>query len=288
MSELGTLVTVANKREALKVGTLAREVGIPLVVDSGAWSNFTGAAKITVTDHINWLSENWQTGARHIGLDVIGNPDGTFTNWKKEREAGLAVEPTIHFGTDPRTVDKYLAEGLATEWVNLGGMAHLQKYPGKIRQLAAWCAAVIVRCPEGTKFHALGATTPALNNLVTFDAVDATYWLQVHTWKRLGLFNPDTTEYVGITRQTQSKHFMAGQYQRIGKHSNFLKKHYGVSGQDVLNASEELMIDLAIKSMWLWGEHYGKRSGKNILVYLAGSGPTHFPYLKKYNLKGNT
>lgn len=287
MTQLGTLVTVASKREAIKVGTAARTVGVPLVVDSGAWSNFTGAANISVDDHIAWLKANWQHGARHVGLDVIGNAEATYRNWKKERDAGLAVEPTVHFGTDPSFVDKYLRYGLATEWVNLGGMAHLQKDKKGHRQLAAWCAAVMRRCPKGTLFHGLGATTPGVNDLVTFDAVDSTYWLQVHRWHRLALFDPDRRDYIAIPRQLQSKEWMNGRYQKLGKNSGFLQKHYGVTAQYVLNASDEQMIDLAVKSMWIWGQFYSNRANKSILVYLAGSGPTHFPYLIRYNKKGN-
>jgi hypothetical protein len=282
---LGTLVTVASPREASKNSKAATEAGIPLIVDSGAWSNFTGAANVTVNDHMQYLTQNWVAGARHLALDVIGEPQKSFANWVTERDAGLAVEPTIHYGTDPTLIDSYLRKGLATEWINLGGMAHLQSIKSLHRKMASWSAAVIKRCPSGTKFHALGGTTPGLNHLIKFDAVDSTYWLQVMKFGTVSVFDPSVPRWVGIPRGLRKRQWKNGQYQRLGRLGELLRERHNVSASEVLAMSEDELIILAMEAHCQLGDHFEKRHGHKMNVYLAGSGSKHYEDMKRLNQK---
>ena len=281
--KLGTLVTVANQREAIKNSREAMSRGIPVIVDSGAWSNFTGAANVTVEQHAEYLRANWIKGARHIALDVIQDPEGSYRNWLTERRMGLDVEPTIHYGTPPEFVDKYLDEGLGTEWINLGGMAHLQSKTSLHRKLAAWSAAVVRRCPAGTKFHALGGTTPGLNHLMRYDGVDSTYWLQCRKFGDTILFDGTAPKWIVVPRGLRKKDWNNGRVQRLGRLSQTLQKAFGVSATEVLAASDDQLTELTIIAHKQFGEHFEQRHGHNMVVYLAGSSVKEYDLLSKLN-----
>jgi len=273
---LGTLVTIANPREAIRNAPLAASMGIPVIVDSGAWSNYTGAANVTLSDHIQFLRQNWVHGARHISLDVIGNPPESLKNWLAERDAGLEVEPTIHYGTRPDFVHNYLRRGLGTNWINLGGMAHLQGQKTLHRHLAAWSAAVMRECPPGTKFHALGGITPGLNHLVKYDAVDSTYWLQVYKWNTVPVFNPVGPEWAIANRSLRGADWKRGKSQRLGRMGPLLERCFGITASEFVTLADEDLAVLAMKSHQQFGDHFEKRHGQTMTVYLAGS--THKNY----------
>lgn len=281
--KLGTLVTVANPREAMRNAEEATKRDIPVIVDSGAWSNFTGAASVTLEDHATYLKANWVDGARHIALDVIQDPDGSYRNWLTERRLGLDVEPTIHYGTPPEFIDKYLDEGLGSEWVNLGGMAHLQGKRHLHRKLAAWSAAIMNRCPVGTKFHALGGTTPGLNHLIAYHGVDSTYWLQVHKWNTVPLFDHETPKWVVVPRGLKGKDWKNGKSQRLGRLSATLQRSFGVSATDVANMGDSDLTELAFISHRQFGRHFEERHGHKMIVYLAGSSIKEYEIIEKLN-----
>lgn len=280
---LGTLVTVANPREAIRNSAAALEAGIPLIVDSGAWSNFTGSANVTVKDHISYLKDNWIKDARHISLDVIKDADGSFRNWATERDAGLAVEPTIHYGVDPSYVDRYVRIGLATEWVNLGGMAHLQRRKGLHRKMASWCAAVIARAPTETRFHGLGAATPGLNDLIKLDACDSTYWMQAARFGVFPVFDSATARFVQVPRNVKNHAWMNGKYQRLGKLGDILTANLQVSATEVLAMTVDQLNHLSMISHCQFAEHYERRHGHTMTVYLAASGLRHYPEIQQLN-----
>jgi hypothetical protein len=285
--QLGALVTVANERDAVRDTKAADALGIPVIVDSGAWSNFTGAANVTVDRHIAYLRANWSEKARHIGLDVIGDAEATFRNWCEERDAGLAVEPTIHYGTDPTFIDRYLKRGLGTQWVNLGGMAHLQSDRKLHRTLAAWSAAVIRRCPPGTRFHALGAVTPGFNNLLAIHGVDSTYWLQIFKYNAVPIFEVGPARWTVVPRGARMRDWKQGKYQRLGKLGPTLSRLYGVSASEVLDMSEEQLVELSVSAHCRFGDHYEQLHGHRMTVYLAGSRVSaYYPMIERMN-RGN-
>lgn len=281
--QLGALVTVANERDAIRDTKAAAALNIPVIVDSGAWSNFTGSANVTVDRHIDYLKAHWSDKARHIALDVIGDPEATYRNWCEERDAGLAVEPTIHYGTDPTFIDRYLKRGLGTQWVNLGGMAHLQGDKKLHRTLAAWSAAVIRRCPPGTLFHALGAVTPGINNLLAIHGVDSTYWLQVVKYNAVPIFETMPARWTIIPRGTRMRDWKQGKYQRLGKLGPTLQRFYGVSATQVLNMTEDELVELSFSAHRRFGEHYEHVHRHNMTIYLAGSTEKNYSIIKKIN-----
>lgn len=282
---LGTLVTIATPKRAIKESAEARAYNVPLIVDSGAWSNFTGSANITLADHIAWVQTNWQPGARHVALDVIGNSEDTYRNWFAERQTGLAVEPTIHFGDAPTDVDKYLSDGLGSDWINLGGMAHLQKNRSLHRQLAAWCAAVMVRCPSHIRFHGLGATTPELNDLVPFDAVDSTYWLDIYKFGKMRLFDSDRGRFYAFSVSGRRANWLEGERQKIGSYGKFLRDQYDTSARELLDMTEEEHVSLTILGHKRFSEYYARRHGSDLTTHLAGTDVRHFPHMNHLNTR---
>jgi hypothetical protein len=280
---LGTLVTVANPKTAVSVGKLASDYGIPLIVDSGAWSNFNGKANVTVESHTVWLRKHYQPGVRHVGLDVIGNMEATYKNWVAEVDSGLLVEPTLHYGADPKFVDKYLRKGLVTDWINLGGMAHLQKHRAMLPKLAGWCGAVMRRLPPEVKVHGLGATTPALCNVVPFDAVDSTYWLEVHKFNTIPLFVEGTKNWIRVMRSLRAKDWDSRKKQKLGSLGDVLFREYGISASELARSDMDVCVDLTIRAQKKFAEHFSKRHNKPVTVYLAGSNIKEFEIMRRYN-----
>lgn len=282
MAKLGTLVTAADAREAVKAGQLATSKGLPLIVDSGAWSNFTKSANVTVEGHIEFLKANWIDGARHVGLDVIGDGEATFANWRRERLEGLAVEPTLHFGDDPKTIDRYLAEGLATDWVNLGGMAHLQRRRSLHPNMAKWCAAVMRRCPSSTKFHGLGVMNPSMLSRVPFNATDSTKWMNVTRFKDVNLFDYERCEWMTIRISTRSPSWDTIA-QRSGRQGIVAKRLYGLNTSTMLTFDDEQLISLAFRSHARLAKAFEQRYGHEFTVYMAGATSAHFDLIKTHS-----
>lgn len=286
MARLGTLVTVAQPREATKAGKAASDNDVPLIVDSGAWSNFTKKANVTVDSHMAFLRSSWIDGARHLALDVIGDPEASFANWRRERLEGLDVEPTIHYGTDPKVIDKYVSEGLATDWVNLGGMAHLQARRNLHSKMASWCAAVMRRCPSSTKFHGLGVMNASMLGRVPFNATDSTKWLNIGRFKVIDLFDDERFAWVTINLGTRSPTW-GKVSQRSGTQGLVAKRLYGLNTSTLLTFDDAQLTALAFTSHARLAAAFQRRYGHEMTVYLAGSNVTHFQLISDINTKGN-
>src|SRR5690606_25591985 len=97
--------------------------GVPVVWDSGAFSAFTGKARVDLDQHTEWVKANDHGNplVRFVGLDVIGDADATLDNYRRQRAAGANVEPTIHYGEPLDQVDRLLDAGVP-DWFNVGGL----------------------------------------------------------------------------------------------------------------------------------------------------------------------
>ena len=197
---LGILVSYADGRDQREADPRRRLVegvaddGFPLVWDSGAFSVFTGAAKITAEDHTEWIQSLGETSARFVALDVIGDLDATLANYRDQRAAGVNVEPTLHYGEPLDQIDALLACG-DVDWFNVGGIVGALARPSEHRNVAAFVAAVRRRLPSEVKIHALGCTHPDIVRLVSVDAADSTYWKNVARFRSLPLFDTDRADW---------------------------------------------------------------------------------------------
>jgi hypothetical protein len=228
---------------------------------------------MSVTQHSELVCSFPTDAVRFVGLDVIGDPEASWSNWKHQREAGLAVEPTIHYGTDPTAIDRYVSEGLASEWVNLGGLVSSQrKRTGSgMNQVAGWCAAVMRRHRD-LRFHGLGCTSSALNRMVPFGSVDSTYWVAYQKFRELKLFDVRLGDWITlyVPRRGRTKEIMERSWKRAREHHRLLSDIYGISLGFLSEADDDALARVSIHAQALFSSYFGDRHGTNMTCYLAG------------------
>lgn len=279
---LGVLVTLADPKAAMKNAQLAHAANMPVVVDSGAWSVHTGTNTMTVERHVALVQAFPAVGARFVGLDVIGDPEASWDNWRVEREIELPVEPTLHYGCDPGLVDRYVSAGLATDWVNLGGLVGHQKAKSRTNQVAAWCAAVMVR-HKNLRFHGLGCTPPRLNRLIPFDGVDSTYWLGLARHRSLALFDPKRGEWLMLTlpRRGRMRESMELAWKRGYQSAQMLSDVYDLTLTDLAEADDIRLTGKAVLSQAKFAQYFAKMHGKDFVCYLSGVGPQQMTMMQE-------
>jgi hypothetical protein len=282
VSPLGLLVSYASG--ATTVGRTiehATRHRLPLIVDSGAFTAHTTGRPIDLAAHTAYVHAHQGTpGVRWVGLDVLGDPAATRRNWLKQRDHDAPVEPTIHYGTDPAEIDRYLRAGLATgtdgkQWVNLGGMVAETK-PSAYPRLAAWCAAVAQRIPEDqrdrVRLHGLGCTPPRLNRLFGYDSIDSIYWqATIVRHRHLSLFDPLLGDwrifYVNHTNPRQRATSWRGAY----AHGRFLRTVYGTTPREIVDGPDIALKTLAARSAVRMAAYMRKRHGTELTIHLAGA-----------------
>lgn len=278
MDSLGGLVTFAAGEQACR-NFLQAAGELPVIVDSGAWSVFRGAATVEVDDHaeaILRLSAD-HPDARYIGLDVIGDPERSYLNWLRGRAAGASLEPTIHFGVTPEQAARYFERMEPGEWVNLGGMAHLQR-PGEMRRLLGWAASIMREAPQ-LRYHALGAVTPYLLDRLPLDSADSSYWkLPLVVGRRLSLFSEADRTWVGIACRAGS----ASTYRSAGRYARTLRS-YGVALSDwpEIAQDDDALMRLSLESHMRLVRYVSRRHGKPFRAYLAAISKQDLPRVRE-------
>lgn len=277
-SSLGGLISYAAG-EAGAARFLEASRGLPVIIDSGAWSVFRGAAKVEPAVHAEAVLR-LQAGhpeARFIGLDVIGDPEASFRNWTSQRESGAKVEPTIHLGVSVEDARRYFERMDPGEWVNLGGMAHLQRQSA-MRSLAGWAATIMREAPH-LRFHALGAVTPYLLDRLPFDSADSTYWkLPLVIGRRLSLFSVKGRSWVGVDCRRGS----VSTYRSAGRHADVLRS-YGVQLADWpdLSQDDDALLRLSVESHRRLVRYVEGRHRKPFTAYLAAISVSDLPLLQE-------
>jgi len=93
-----------------------------LIVDSGAFTAWSTGATITMEGYTNFLRslpDSWEMQA--VQLDVYGNPEKTYTNWKQMLGMGFRdIMPVFTRGDSLDRLDEYYA---SSKCVMFGGIA---------------------------------------------------------------------------------------------------------------------------------------------------------------------
>lgn len=255
--------------------------GVPFVWDSGAWSVFTGAAKVTAEDHTEWIQSLGETSARFVALDVIGDPDATLANYRDQRAAGVNVEPTLHYGEPLDQIDALLACG-DVDWFNVGGIVGALARPSEHRNVAAFVAAVRRRLPSEVKIHALGCTHPTIARLVDFDAGDSTSWLSSRRARSLRLFDEvrgdwrrfrvaTTSADVERADSTWIPEMRDTAWNGAYQHGAWLRSQYNLDPADLVDHPDfSLLLAASIESIDRFTRWTESLHGSATVVYLAG------------------
>lgn len=119
-----------------------------LILDSGAFTAFTKGKVIDINKLIEFIEEHKPQHA--IQLDVIGDSDASWENWKKSQER-CDMLPVLHAGASDTQIKRVLT---AAPYICLGALVPLAKRRGL---LTSWLDHVFsFKEAVGVKMHCLG------------------------------------------------------------------------------------------------------------------------------------
>lgn len=92
------------------------------MLDSGAYSAFRKKVTIDIDDYVQFVKDHSARFETCVNLDVIGDGEASYNNWKYLCSKGIDVMPVYHIGTDEKWLVKYLQD---TDYIGLGAVAKL-------------------------------------------------------------------------------------------------------------------------------------------------------------------
>lgn len=224
--------------------------GLRLIGDSGAYSSLSQGAQIDLGEFAEW-GLRWRDNLAWLAsLDVIGDQEASFKNYKKLRARGLDVIPTIHYGCDPSELDKYAAEGV--DFVGLGGMVGRKS---EVQRLLRWTLQVFRYARDkhpNMRFHGWGITHSQLLMNLPWYSVDSSGFSSCYRFARLSVFDPHNAKNVGIDLNGRD----------IYKHTDLLRNVYGVEPSEIAVSTRETrrqLVRTAIASVQKQEEFLRKR-----------------------------
>lgn len=214
-------------------------------------------------------------------LDVIGNPDQTWKNYRRLRHRySIDVVPTIHFGAVPDLLDRYAADGV--DFVGLGGMVG---HKSSVDKLMRWTLSVFRYARDnypGMRFHGWGVTHQKLLSSLPWFSVDSSGIGAAYRYGRAAIWDPRTKTVVSVAMNGREMY----------RHSDLLRMYYGISPADIAESTVDtrsMIIRTMAKSVqlredWLRTRHhvtapmYGLQQtadGNGMHIHYADSNPSH-------------
>lgn len=247
------------------MAALAR-IGLRTIGDSGAFSAANTNAPISLDSFAAWVSR-WRGSLAWVAsLDAIGDAKGSWRNYRTLRDTyGLDVVPTVHYGAEPKVLDRYVADGV--DFIGLGGMV---PYKAEIDRLLRWCVLMFRYARDKhpqLRFHGWGVTSPRMVVNLPWYSVDSS---KVRTSCRYGLlhlFNPRTGKTSDVPVNGRAMY----------DHADLLRDVYGVEPSDVsilTKATSRPVMRLAVASMQQ-REAYLKRRLGNVTAPSYGITSRH-------------
>jgi hypothetical protein len=142
-----------------------------IFLDSGAYSAMNSKKTINLQEYINFIKQYQQYITHYASLDVIGNAEETYKNYRKMKESGLNPIPCFHIGSDFKWLELLCKE---TNFIALGGMVPHSK---NVILLHSWLKKCFSIIPPNTKVHGFGMTNPLLLKIFPFYSADSTSWI---------------------------------------------------------------------------------------------------------------
>lgn len=211
--------------------------GLRLIGDSGAFSSMSQGAEIDMDEFAAW-GLRWKNNLAWVAsLDVIGNQPATWANYKKLRAKGLEVIPTIHYGSDPKELDKYAADGV--DFVGLGGMVGRKS---EAQRLLRWTLSVFRYARDKhpqMRFHGWGVTHSQLIMNLPWYSVDSSGFSSAYRFGRLSLFDPSIAKTVGIEMNGKDAY----------NHAELMRREYQIDPSEVASSTRETRRQLVRLSM---------------------------------------
>lgn len=163
--------------------------GFNVFLDSGAFSAHTQNKKINIKDYIMYIKKNHKKLEQYASLDVIGDAEKSYRNFKIMKKVGLNPIPCFHRKEDFKWLKKYIKEDV--EYLALGGMVSDRK-----KKLSKWLAKCFHIIPKNVKIHGFGITTPKILKRFPFHSVDSTSWNVYGRFGMVNIFQRNTIVYL--------------------------------------------------------------------------------------------
>lgn len=161
---------------------------IPVMIDSGAYSAWRQGVPVDIQEYIRYVKTLLKRGYPqivYVNLDVIGDGEGSYTNWKIMRDAGLDPLPIYHAGTDEKWLKKYLHH---TDHIGLGAIANMSSDKRKWALDRIWMDYLLdEKSMPKFKVHAMGVTSFELMARYPWHSIDSTSWLQAGMYGKVFL-----------------------------------------------------------------------------------------------------
>ncbi len=212
--------------------------GLCMIGDSGAFSAFSAGKVIDPDDFYAW-ADRWQDSLYWTAsLDVIGDIEASWRNWRDSPQH-LRLVPTVHFGADPRVIDRYVEGG--ADLIGLGGMVPYKMSP---KRLLRWCLSVMVyarKTHPHVRFHGWGVNNPDVSAMLPWWSVDSSKYSMVYRYGQLLLFDPEQRKKRAV--------YMNGR--DSAEVYRLLATYYGVNWKDILRSHKDnrpLLVHVAIRA----------------------------------------
>lgn len=151
----------------------AQDHGVPLFLDSGAFSAMHSGAEIDIDAYIDFIKEHGAKFEKVAALDCIGDWKGTEKNLQYMRGKGVNPIPVFHTNEPFDYLDNLLKEN---DYLCLGVTGSKLRQP----QIIAWLVEVFKRRERinpDCKMHGFALTSAKIIKYFDWDTCDSTSWL---------------------------------------------------------------------------------------------------------------
>jgi len=229
--------------------------GLRIIGDSGAYSAAVAGARIELEAYAEWV-KRWESSLHWAAsLDVIGDPEGTWRNWRALTALGVRTVPTLHYPHDPRGLDRLVEAG--ADFIGLGGMVPYKSEP---QRLLRWSAAVMRYARDNhphVRFHGWGVTHPQLLLNLPWWSVDSSGYASAYMYGRLILWDPEKARRITVPVGKEGR--------AVAAHARLLSNHYGLDDWrriEVSNAATRRdLVRVSIRSLQLMEKFMTRRWG---------------------------
>lgn len=224
--------------------------GTRIIGDSGAFSAMSLGQPVEREEFHAW-AHRWEDALFWTAsLDVIGDPEETYLNWKAARRDGLELVPTVHYGEGTEVLDRFAEEGATL--IGLGGMV---PYSSEKERLMRWCLKMHRHARDHhphVRFHGWGISHPYLMDNLPWWSADSSGFSSAFRFGSLRLWAPHRGRFVSVDLNGRD----------LAKHAKFLRDVYGEDWRRVSVSLPENRRELgrvALKGLQLYGDWLQKR-----------------------------
>tara|TARA_R110001632_G_scaffold229939_3_gene366849 strand:- start:1373 stop:2173 length:801 start_codon:yes stop_codon:yes gene_type:complete len=147
-----------------------------LLLDSGAFSFYNSGKEICLNKYVESLKES--PFKKYFNLDVIGDAEGSFLNYKKMLELNTNPIPVFHADTNLKYLQKYLD---STDFISVGGLVGNKNIERNLDVVFS----EIDKGGYDVSVHGLGLTSVPILKKYPFYSVDSTSYVSIIKFARV-------------------------------------------------------------------------------------------------------